>query len=73
MNMSINFDLQIYCSSFEHQDLWYKNVEKEVNLGSILKNGSYLITLMERLLVEGNMSILSLRKVLTLTTSGTSK
>ena len=33
--MIINFDVQICWSWFKHQDLWYTNVEKGENLGSI--------------------------------------
>ena len=34
--MDINFDLQIHCSGFKHQDLQHTNVEMGANLRSIV-------------------------------------
>ena len=52
--MSTNFDLQICWSWFKHQDLRHTNAEKRANLGSILYNEPYFITIQKRLFVTGN-------------------
>ena len=43
--MDINFDSQIHCSWFKHQDLWHTYIEKRANLGRILKMSHTLLSL----------------------------